>query len=232
METANQFQIGCDMLLSVEGAGPDDMVRLVERTYFRNEAFTLMLGGTHAVTIGAMQALSKRYDPQTVTVLHIDAHADLRNDDSDYNAIDPSPYAHSCVMRRVRELGFRIVSVGIRAYSREERDYAEREGIQWFEWGTGIRHTLDDVLGSIETRNVYLSVDSDGFDPSVMPATGTPVPGGVSWDFGVNLILRVGQRHRIIGADIVEVAPMEDSVLTEYAAAQIGYHIIGLALKW
>jgi agmatinase len=150
----------------------------------------------------------------------------MRDDDSDYNDIDPGRFAHSCVMRRVHEMGFATCSVGSRAYGRDEYRYAVEHALPVFEWGRDREPEIEKVLAAIRTEQVYLSVDIDGFDPAVMPATGTPVPGGMSWDYGTRLIRELFRTKDVIGADIVEVAPMPGSGLTEYAAAQLCYDML------
>ncbi|MBI5139556.1 agmatinase [Candidatus Nomurabacteria bacterium] len=190
--------------------------------------FIFLLGGEHAVSLGHLQALTKKHNRKDVTILHIDAHCDLRNDDSDYNSKNPSPLAHSTVMRRASELGYKLVQVGIRTYSRDEYDYFsnKKNNVTVFEWDGPKKPKVEQILKSIKTKNVYLSIDVDGFDPSVMPGTGTPVPGGLKWKYGVKLIESLVNKFNLIGADIVEVSPMRDSVLTEYSAAQLVYTIV------
>ena len=106
-----------------------------------------------------------------------------------------------------------------------------RQSLPLFEWGRGdAEPDVEDILRAIPTERVYLTVDVDGFDPSVAPATGTPVPGGISWAYGTRLLRRVFLEKDVIGADIVEVAPVPTSGLTEYAAAQLCYDMIGYRL--
>lgn len=190
--------------------------------------FIFLLGGEHAVSFGHFIALTAKYKPKDVTILHIDAHCDLRNDDSDYNSKSPSPLAHSTVMRRASELGYNIVQVGIRTYSIDEYKYFSnpKNKVKVWQWGLGDKPKVEQVLKSIKTKNVYLSIDVDGFDPSVMPGTGTPVPGGLTWKYGVKLIENVINKFNLIGADIVEVSPQKETVVTEYGAAQLAYTII------
>jgi len=189
--------------------------------------FVFLLGGEHSVCIGNFKALANKYKPTEITILQIDAHCDLRNDDSDYSQ-NPSKFAHSAVMRRASEMGYNIVQVGIRTYSKEEYKYFSnpKNNIKVFEWGMGEKQKVEKILKSIKTKKVYLSIDVDGFDPSVMPGTGTPVPFGLKWKYGVKLIEKLIAKFNLIGADIVEVSPMRDSVLTEYSAAQLVYTII------
>jgi agmatinase len=229
-EPASDFSIGHLMLGELEGLAPEAMVATVAERLQAFSSFVLTLGGTHAVSIGPLQALARRLDPREVTILAIDAHLDLREDDSDYNDVAPSRFAHSCVMRRAHELGFNLCAVGIRAYARGEWAYAQHHRLPVFEWGRGPEPALEEVLGSIPTRQVYLSIDVDGFDPAVMPATGTPVPGGLSWAYGTDLMRRLFLEKEVVGADVVETAPDGISGLTEYAAAQLCYDVLGYGL--
>jgi agmatinase len=229
-EPAYRYRIVQQMLAEVDRLSPEDMVDAVAKGVAQHEAFVIVLGGTHAVSIGALQAVAARDRARDVTVLQIDAHLDLRDDDSDYNDIDPSRFAHSCVMRRACEMGFRTCSVGVRAYSQDEYRYALDRSLPVFEWGRGEEPAVEKVLAALGTERVYLSIDVDGFDPAVAPATGTPVPGGLSWAYGTRLVRELFRTKDVIGADIVEVAPLSGSGLTEYAAAQLCYDLLGYKL--
>ncbi|MBP9748346.1 MAG: agmatinase [Candidatus Pacebacteria bacterium] len=196
----------------------------------KKDKFVFMLGGEHAVSVGHLRALSKKYNPKDVTILHIDAHCDLRNDDSDYNDEEPSDLAHSTVMRRASELGFPLVQVGIRTYSEDEYKYFsnKKNNVTVFEWGTGFKiPSISKIVSSIKTKYLFISVDVDGFDPAHMPGTGTVVQGGLEWWYGVSLLEQAIAKKELVGADIVEVSPLPDSQLTEYGAAQLAYTIIG-----
>jgi agmatinase len=201
--------------------------------HIKSGKFVFLLGGEHSVSLGLFQALSTVHDPKDVTILQIDAHCDLRNDDSDYSDT-PSKYAHSCVLHRGNELGYKLVQVGIRTYSKEEYEYFSdpKNNITVFEWGNGKTiPKIDEIIDSIKTDNVYITIDVDGFDPSFMPGTGTPVQGGLDWWYGIELLEKVINKKNLIGADIVEVSPMNDSVLTEYGAAQLAYTMIAHKFK-
>lgn len=197
------------------------------------DKFIFLLGGEHSVSLGLLTALSFKYNPKDVTVLQIDAHCDLRNDDSDYSD-DPTNLAHSCVLRRTHELGYNLVQVGIRTYAQMEYEYftKNKKTITVFEFGNGKKvPTIDEVLKSIKTKYVYITIDVDGFDPAFMPGTGTPVQGGLEWWYGVELIDKVSSTKDLIGADIVEVSPQKESVLTEYGAAQLLHSILANKFK-
>ncbi len=193
---------------------------------------TFLLGGEHSVSFGALKALAKKHNPKDVTIVQIDAHCDLRADDSDYNDTDPTEYAHSAVMRRAHEMGFNLVQVGIRAFSKDEYDYfTKHKNITTFQWGVGPVPTIAKVLSAIKTKKVYISIDVDGFDPAYMPATGTPVQGGLEWYYGLKLLETIIEKKQLVGADIVEVSPVEHDVRTEYGAAQIVYNMINTFYK-
>lgn len=205
-----------------------DKITAESRKILEKNKFVFLLGGEHSVSLGLLTALKENWDPKDVTVLQIDAHCDLRNDDSDYND-DPTNLAHSCVLRRVNELGYPLVQVGIRTYYKGEYEYFSnpKNNVKTFEWGAGKKvPSVDEILKSIKTKNVYITIDVDGFDPAYMPGTGTPVQGGLEWWYGVELIEKVIKSKNLIGADIVEVAPQKESVLTEYGAAQLLYTMI------
>ena len=190
--------------------------------------FVFLLGGEHSVSLGLLRALSKKINPKDVTILDIDAHCDLRDNDSDYS-LRPTEFAHSCAMRRAHELGYNLVQVGVRTYSINEYKYFSdpKNNIKVFEWGNGVKvPDINTILESIKTKYIYITIDVDGFDPAHMPGTGTAVQGGLEWWYGVELIERVVDQKELIGADIVEVSPVRDSVLTEYGAAQLAYTII------
>ena len=229
-EPASRYRIAYRMLHDIGSLPPEAMVERIAGAVQRSDGFVVLLGGTHSVSIGAFRAHAARCPARDVTVLQIDAHLDMRDDDSEYNDRDPSRYAHSCVMRRARELGFQTCSVGIRAYSRGEHRYALDERLPVFEWGKGAEPPVDAILDAIKTDRVYLTLDVDGFDPAAMPATGTPVPGGISWAYGARLLRELFLAKEVIGADIVEVAPTVGSALTEYAAAQLCYDIVSYKL--
>lgn len=192
----------------------------------KKNKFIFMLGGEHSVSIGYFQALAKKYNPKDITILQIDAHCDLRKDDSDYMS-HPSNLSHCTVMRYASKMGYPLVQVGVRTLFKGEYEYIKnkKNNVKVFFWGKKVP-TVNEILKSIKTKYVYLSIDVDGFDPAHMPGTGTPVQGGLEWWYGVELIEKAVNSKELIGADIVEVSPVKDSVLTEYGAAQLVYTII------
>jgi agmatinase len=193
------------------------------------QSFTIV-GGEHSVTIPALAAYARFNEPSEVTIVQIDAHLDLRDID-EYNEKPFGGNAHCCVMRRAEERGFKIVNIGARSYSRGEMAYARRnhETIRVFS-PLEKDISMHAVIRAIKTDKVWVSIDADGICPGDMPATGTPVGGGVSLDFVRRLLFQIAtHKHHIIGADVVEVAPPLDptSNLTAYNAAQLVYELIG-----
>ena len=201
--------------------------------------FTFLLGGEHSMTFGALKSLAKRHKPSDITIVQIDAHCDLRIHDGDYTDGEPTEYAHSAVMRRAHEMGYKLVQIGIRAFSKDEYEYftKNKKTITTFPWGetnpNGILKipTIAKIISSIKTKKVYISIDVDGIDPAFMPGTGTPVQGGLEWWYTLKLLETVIEKKTMVGADIVEVSPVHENVLTEYGAAQIVYNMINTFYK-
>lgn len=218
-------------LTEVEHLSPEEAKEKIKATaslVVNADKFIFLLGGEHAVSVGVLEAISAKHDPKDVTILQIDAHCDLRNDDSDYSE-NPSFLAHSTVMRRANEIGYPIVQVGIRTYSEDEHAYFsdKKNNITVFEWGNRQSvPSVETILSSIKTKYLYVSIDVDGFDPAHMPGTGTAVQGGLEWWYGIELLEKAIGKFELLGADIVEVSPMEGTVLTEYGAAQLAYTML------
>lgn len=185
------------------------------------DKFVVSFGAEHTVSLGFIRAFQKRYE--NLSVLQIDAHSDLR---SSYNG---NPYSHASVMARVHDLGLPLSQVGVRAQCIEERDLRLSSGRihTWYAhelWDSD--EWIDACIESL-SENVYLSIDADGFDPSLCPAVGTAEPGGLSWRQGCKLFRKLAEKRNVVGFDIVEVAPRENEILTEYSMAKMCYKILG-----
>lgn len=186
----------------------------------------LVLGGEHTVTLGAIQALVATGEP--FGIVHFDAHADLRNE------YEGTPLSHACVLRRCHELGVPLVQFGTRAYSAEEHEYraANRATIQACDAeDLTLAGPPRPILPKSFPKRVYITFDVDAWDPAVMPATGTPVPGGLLW-YSVAFILKeIAQIREIIGADVVELAPIPGLNHPDFTAAKMCQLLIGLMEK-
>lgn len=188
-----------------------------------NEKFPIILGGEHSISFGAIKALKKEYP--NLTILHLDAHVDLNND------FDGDKFNHSCVMRRASELDIPLVQVGIRNMSFEEKTDVEAgrintkifkaRNIMTSNNNDWIQHVLEELNGP-----VYISIDLDAFDPAIMPSTGTPEPGGLDWYKVTNLLKQTFLTKEVVGADIVELAPIKNLHAPDFMAAKLMYKLI------
>ena len=180
------------------------------------------LGGEHTVTAPLVEACRAVHGD--VTVLQLDAHADLRD------SYEGTPHSHACVMRRVTE-ECRAVQVGVRSLCAEEAELIGQgshdvslahEMAQDAAW---MDRALELLVGP-----VYLTIDLDFFDPSVMPAVGTPEPGGFGWYETLRFLRRVTQHRRVLAVDVVELCPIAGQVASDFAAAKLVYRLIGYIL--
>lgn len=190
--------------------------------------FPLIFGGEHALTAGAIRPFASRH--QDLAILHFDAHADLRD------GYLGEHYSHASALRRclddaaVAQHGHHItlVSCGIRNISTEEIPFyemnQERLHIHWAndkpQWN------VEDIVAPLRGRPVYLSFDVDGFDASLMPATGTPEPGGLFWDDAMTIIREAAKVSTIMGADVNELAPIARFHSCDFTAAKLAYKIL------
>ena len=226
-EVGAVYRSGIHTLADLEptAEGPAAMVDRVERAVgwiLEQDKLPAILGGEHSITAGAVRAVARRFPG--VSVLQLDAHADMRDTYLD------SPHSHACVMRRVREI-VPAASVGIRSISEEEAGYLEAHpqpvwSVRQFR---ALKGRWEPILSSLTDR-VFVSFDLDALDPGALPATGTPEPGGLDWYEAVDLLRAVAERARIVGFDVVELAPLPGQVASDFLAARLAYRLIGLAL--
>jgi agmatinase len=205
--------------------GPEEMTTRIEEAALQILAdgkFLLSLGGEHSISPALVKSHKAKYPK--LSVLQIDAHSDLR---PEYQG---SRYSHACAMSRIWEI-CDFVGVGVRSFSgskNEERAVSEGRLIEAAKFHSdpdSIRNIL-----SLLWDDVYITFDLDGLDPSVMPAVGTPEPGGLLWDETLNLVRRVSHQRRIVGADIVELAPIPGISHPDFTAARLAYKIMTYAL--
>jgi agmatinase len=189
--------------------------------------FPIMLGAEHTVTLGAVRAARKVYP--SLSVLQIDAHSDLREN------YEGNRYSHACVMARVHDLSVPLVQVGIRAQCIEEaRLIRSSTNIHTlYAHQLRARPTADWVADAVAhlSGDVYVTIDADGFDPSIVPAVGTAEPNGLSWEEGMALLRGICANRRVVGFDVVEVAPVPQATLSEYTLARLVYKLIGLVAR-
>jgi agmatinase len=205
-----------------ECSSPEAMAAEVERrveALLEDGKFPVILGGEHSVSIGAFRAFARRYD--SFSVLQLDAHSDTREE------YEGSACNHACVMARAREVAS-VAQVGIRSSAAEERErlqpdrvfYAHELHEERCNWMYEVSRKLQD--------NVYITIDLDVFDPSIMPSTGTPEPDGLFYRQVLNLVRLVNERHNIVGLDVVELCPNEVNKAPDFLASKLVYQILSI----
>ncbi len=205
--------------------GPESMierVRRVARHFMSQGKLTAFLGGEHTITVGSVSAALEEHSQ--LTVLYLDAHADLRDE---YMG---SRWSHACVARRLYELA-PVVQVGVRSMSEDEGRFIRANNAPVYTWpppSDDIERLAANVIERLG-RDVYVSVDLDVLDPSIMSAVGTPEPDGMTWRDATKLLKLVSDQRRIVGFDVVELSPHEGPEACAFTAAKLLYKLIGYA---
>jgi agmatinase len=222
------YRVGIHTLRELEtnASGPEAMMeRITEVTgeLLDHGKFVVGLGGEHTVSFGLARAVAERFPG--LSVLQFDAHADLRD------VYQGTPYNHASVLRRISEL-VPAVQVGIRSMSREEAEWVRQRGARLF--------YAANVLGSPQiataicealTNQVYITICLDAFDPSIMPAVGTPEPGGLGWYDLLRIVRQVAETRHIVGFDVVELFPIPGNFAPDFLAAKLVYKVLGYRFK-
>lgn len=201
-----------------------DAERMLEKIYQTTDSLigngkkVVMIGGEHTISIGAVKACREKYPD--LCVLQLDAHADLRD------TYQENKYSHACVMRRIGEIS-PFVGVGIRNLSKEEHEFIQKNKIDIF-----FDRDLADIDGWYEAvlerlgPDVYLTLDLDFLDPSIMPSVGTPEPGGLLWYETLDFLKELVSRKNVVAFDVVELCPIPGLVAPDFLAAKLIYKII------
>jgi agmatinase len=228
-EELNQetYKIGIHTMepLPVQEMAPEAMVEKVYAStveLLKANKFPVILGGEHSLSIGSVKAFKEAYPD--LSVLHLDAHYDMRDE------YFGSKFNHGCVARRISEI-CPIVQTGTRSLSKEEKDFLSTQA-------NGRVKTVSaydilemplwkDVISRGLSEHVYLSIDLDVFDPSLMPAVGTPEPGGIGWYETLDLLREVSKDKRIVGFDVVELCPIKGQPSSDFLAAKLVYRLLG-----
>lgn len=181
-----------------------------------DKKFPVVVGGNHTVSIGSIRAFAERFND--LTILQLDAHSDLRQE------YEGSAFNHACVMARAREMA-PVVQVGIRSMSVDELPYADPSRIfyahELYTDKTCYRQALEQL-----TSNVYITIDLDVLDPSLMPSTGTPEPGGPEYRELMNFLKSVIDNRNVVGFDLVELCPSPANKMPDFVAARIIYQLL------
>jgi len=213
-----------------EKLSPENMVEKVKkrvRDHLDENKFAVVLGGEHSVSIGSVKAhIENKGD---IMVLQLDAHSDLRDQ------YEGSKYNHACVMARVKEL-CPIVQVGIRSMDYSEKEIMDRANVFFAEdiYSSADRTCptswIERVISKLKDK-VYVTIDLDVFDPSIMPSTGTPEPGGLLWYDVLKLLRQVADNRDIVGFDVVELCPNDRNKAPDFLAAKLVYKLLGYKFK-
>jgi agmatinase len=223
------FRLGIHTLREIEtvASGPQAMLeRITEvtRDLLRRGKFVIGLGGEHTISFGLVRAFAERFPG--LSVLQFDAHADLRD------TYQGTPYNHASVLRRISEL-VPAVQVGIRSLSREEADWVKARGKKLFYAAEVLTSpAIATEIGDALTDDVYITICLDGLDPSIMPAVGTPEPGGLGWYDVLRIVRRVAETRHVVGFDVVELFPMPGNIAPDFLAAKLVYKVLGYCSKF
>lgn len=216
------FRVGIHTLAPItEMVTPDQMVAATKQTtqqLIADGKFVVSIGGEHSVSIGVIEAHAEAY--KDLTVLQIDAHTDLQDE------YCGTRYNHGCVMARVKE-HCSIVQVGIRSMDENEKENLMPGRVFWAHAIIGKQGWQEEVV-KLLTKNVYITFDLDGFDPSVLPSTGTPEPGGLSWYPVMELLGQVFAHTNVVGFDVVELCPNPAAKASDFLAAKLIYRMLAM----
>ena len=199
----------------------------INKKIIANNKFPLVFGGEHSITPGSINPIVNRYDE--ITLLHFDAHADLRE------SYQGEKFSHASAIKRCLDYkNVKVVSFGIRNLSKSEMDFYNnnRNRIEIF-WGKDKKNwDLSQINSLFTNKTVYITFDVDGFDASIMPATGTPEPGGLLWEDVLPIIKKVCQISNIVGADINELAPIKNFDSYNFLVAKLAYKILAYTFEF
>ncbi|WP_283639962.1 agmatinase [Mesonia mobilis] len=206
-----------------ENSSPEKMVEAVYKTtknYIQQEKFVTLFGGEHSISIGTIRAFNESFED--LTVVQIDAHADLRKE------YEGSKCNHACAVHEASKTT-NLIQVGIRSMDAEELEYMDENQVYFAhdlyeDW-------MDDAIGQM-TPNVFLTIDLDAFDPSILPSTGTPEPGGLFWYETLDFIRTIFKKKNVVGFDIVELCPNPAEKSSDFLAAKLYYKMLSYKFKY
>jgi agmatinase len=207
--------------VDVDPARTQENIGTVVEGVLSRDKVPVILGGEHTVSLAAVRALAKR---EKFMVVSLDAHADLRD------SYQGSSLSHACFLKRALEWA-EGCALGVRSLSKGEAEYAAREGIRIVYAGDLVGPSKQEINLDFIPEHIYLSIDLDVLDPSIMPATGTPEPGGLDWYTMMDLLRRIIDGRRLLGFDVVELCPQPGNPAPDFTAAKLVYKVMGLALR-
>jgi len=202
-----------------ENSSPESMVDAVYKTtkeYIKRNKFVTLFGGEHSISIGSIRAFHESFD--NLTVLHIDAHADLRKE------YEGTPYNHACAVYEASQ-NTNLVQVGIRSMDISETTVMDEEKTFFAHDMVKDDYWMDKVIDLLG-ENVFITFDLDAFDPSILPSTGTPEPGGLLWYETLDFLRQVFEEKNVVGFDVVELCPNENERSSDFVAAKLFYKML------
>jgi agmatinase len=199
-----------------------EMLRKEVKRLHSDGKFIVTLGGEHTVTIGPVLAFSEIYKDLSVVIF--DAHSDMRDE------FDDNKYSHACVTKRISDLGIRPIQIGIRSMDITEKKNINYDSTYFAKDIINAKDSWIDGMLKKLTKNVYISIDLDAFDPAVMPSVGTPEPGGFSWYEMIKILKAIVSARNIISFDVVELCPNELKY-SDFAAAKLIYTLLSMIFK-
>ena len=222
IETASEvYKSGIHILPEIkEKKSPEAVFQAVltsTREVLSYDKFPTFFGGEHSISIGIIQAFAEKF--KNLTVLQIDAHADLR---AEYLG---TAYNHACAVHWASQ-NTDLVQIGIRSMDISELEFMNRDKCYFADEIKDDSEWMDESIDQMENEIVYLTIDLDAFDPAIMPATGTPEPGGLDWNTVTTYLKKVFQRKNVVGFDIVELAPIKDFKAPQFLAAKLYYKLL------
>lgn len=203
----------------LENSSPENMVRAVyeiTKDYLLKKKFVTLIGGEHSISIGSIRAFNEAYDD--LTVLQLDAHADLRKE------YQGSTCNHACAMYEASK-NTNLIQVGIRSMDKSEKLVMDKERVFFAHEMDLDDYWMDNSI-DLMTENVFITIDLDAFDPSILPSTGTPEPGGLWWNETLQFLNRVFKEKNVVGFDIVELCPNEKEKSSDFLAAKLYYKML------
>lgn len=206
-----------------ENSSPEKMVEAVHKTvknYIKQEKFVTIFGGEHSISIGTIRAFNESFED--LTVVQIDAHADLRPE------YEGSSCNHACAVHEASKKT-NLIQVGIRSMDISELDHMDENQVYWAD--DLYEDWMDDAIGQM-TPNVFITIDLDAFDPSILPSTGTPEPGGMFWYETLEFLKLMFKKKNVVGFDIVELKPNENERSSDFLAAKLYYKMLSYKFKY
>ncbi|PIT87053.1 MAG: agmatinase [Candidatus Magasanikbacteria bacterium CG10_big_fil_rev_8_21_14_0_10_40_10] len=226
IETKNEvYKQGIFTASPIKGKNSEQMISqsyLAVKKFLNDNKLVVSLGGEHSIINGPLQAYAEKFSD--LSVLHLDAHSDRRD------SYEDSKFSHACVMARAQEMVKNVVSVGVRSLDvcelpalKKNKVFYAKDIVQNAGWIKNAIKQLSD--------QVYVTIDLDVFDPAFLPATGTPEPGGLDWYMVLKLIKEISQTKKIVGFDVVELAPMPNQKSSDFLAAKLIYKTLSYIYK-